>query len=105
VKVDANVWKKWQDWAERIREDFGQVVEDRDVHEGFRRVVQENGDWIDENQGALFVDFIKRNYVGNAFMGVRRQLKVDDDSISLMRLLRQMADQAHQITLDFYLTI
>jgi len=105
VKVDARVWKKWQDWAERIREDFGQVVEDRDVHEGFRDVVQANGTWIDENQGGLFVDFIKRSYVGNAFMGVRRQLKVDDDSISLMRLLEQMAAQAHQITFEFYLTI
>lgn len=67
--------------------------------------MQANGDWIDGNQGALFVDFIKRSYVGNAFMGVRRQLKVDNDSISLMRLLEQMAAQAHQITLDFYLSI
>ena len=82
MKVDGEVWKKWQRWAERIREDFGQVVEDRDIHEGFREVVQANGDWIDENEGALFVDFIKRNYVATAFMGVRRQLKVDDDSIS-----------------------
>jgi hypothetical protein len=105
MKVDGQVWKKWQLWAERIREDFGQVVEDRDVFEGFREVVQANGDWIDANEGGLFIDFIKRSYVGNAFMGVRRQLKVDKDSISLMRLLEEMAAQAHQVTLDFYLSI
>lgn len=105
MKVDAAVWKKWQTWAERIHEDLGQVVEDRDIHEGFREVVQANGDWIDSNAGGLFIDFVKRNYVSNAFMGLRRQLKVDDDSISLMRLWGQMSAQAHQITLDFYMTI
>lgn len=105
MKVDVAAWKKWQGWAERIYEDFRQVVEDRDIHEGFREVVQENGDWIDSNEGGLFIDFVKRNYVSSAFMGVRRQLKVDDDSISLMRLLGQMAAQAHQITFDFYMTI
>src|SRR5438874_13193289 len=38
-----------------------------------------------------------------AAMGVRRHVKRDDDSVSLVQILSQMRDCASQLTLDFYL--
>jgi hypothetical protein len=102
MKVDAATWTKWQGWVQRIKADLANVVNEQANFDRFRSVVEGNGEWIDENGGARFIAFIKRSYAAAAFMGIRRQLKANDDSISLIRLLKQLASAAHQVTLDRY---
>jgi hypothetical protein len=102
MKVDATTWAKWQEWIQQIEADLANVVNEQAFFDRFRSVVEENGAWIDENAGAPFIGLIKRWYAAAAFMGIRRQLKVDSHSISLVRLLEQLASAADQVTLDRY---
>jgi hypothetical protein len=102
MKVDKATWAKWQEWTRRIEADLARVVDDQATFDQFRSVVEENAKWLDGNSGAPFIDLIKRSYAAAAFMGIRRQLKVDDQSISLVRLLKQLAEGADQVTLDRY---
>lgn len=88
---------------ERIREDLSGLVDDHAMFEEFREVIQANGPWIDELEGGIFVEFIKRGYVAQTVLGIRRHLKSKDDSISLRRLLEQMRECAPQVTFEFYL--
>ncbi len=105
MKVDTSTWEKWTGWVEKIHSDLGNVVTDQTIFAGFREVIEANGAWIDSIEGGLFIDFIRRNYAAAAFMGIRRQLKASDDSVSLMRLLNQVSAGADQITYDFYLSV
>ncbi|MCG2682801.1 MAG: hypothetical protein L6306_04220 [Planctomycetales bacterium] len=105
MKVDDENWKQWRGWAEKIRDDLTNEVNAQAVFAGFNEVVQKNKDWIDSHNGDLFTDFVMRSYAASAFLGIRRQLKINKDSVSLLRLLDQISKYADQITYDFYLTV
>jgi hypothetical protein len=102
MKVDETTWTKWQEWVRRIEADLSGVLLDKVLFDGFREVCEQNGDWIDAHDGQLFTGLVKRSYAASAFMRIRRQLKAGDQSVSLLRLLKELAAQAHQLTLDRY---
>jgi hypothetical protein len=105
MKVGGDVWKKWQKWVGIIESDLANSVDDQAMFDVFREVIEQNGAWIDSNEGATFVDLVKRNFASAAFMVVRRQVKArDKDAVSLLRLLTELAEQSHQLTYDAYLS-
>jgi hypothetical protein len=105
MKLDGDVWKKWQKWVGIIESDLANSVDDQAMFDVFREVVEQNGAWIDSNEGATFVDLVKRSFASAAFMVVRRQVKArDKDAVSLLRLLTELAAQSHQLTYDAYLS-
>src|SRR5437588_10028416 len=55
------------------------------------------------HHGGYFWDFVARSYVARSAIGVRRHVKRDDGSVSLVQILSQMKDCAPQLTFDFYL--
>jgi len=104
MKVDGDAWQKWRQWVGIIEADLEKSVDDQAMFDIFRAVVKQNGAWIDSNEGAAFVDLVKRSFASAAFMAVRRQVKVRDrDAVSLLRLLTEVAAQSHQLTYDLYL--
>jgi len=102
MKVDEKTWAKWQGWIGQIAADLQRTLLDQVLFDGFREVCEQNGEWIDSNQGDLFAGLVKRSYAASAFMAIRRQLKTKDGSVSLLRLLDELTAQAHQVTLDRY---
>ena len=98
--VDQKRWEKWKSWAQTIEDDLALVVDDRNEFDTFQNVVLENLEWILSHQGESFSLFVRRSYVANACMGIRRQLKDRDDAISLIRLMREVKDSAAAITFD-----
>lgn len=104
MRFDDEAWNRWREWIATIKDDLSGTVNDQFVSQEFRKLLQENGEWIDEHEGAFFCDFVLRSYVSRAVFGIRRHLKDKDDSISLARLLGQMQTCAPQICFDFYLT-
>lgn len=96
-------WAKWVERIERVKTDLQATVNDQAVFHGFGDVVRANKEWIDAHHGGYFCDFVARGYVARAAMGVRRHVKRDDDSVSLVQILTQMKDCAPQLTFDFYL--
>jgi len=52
---------------------------------------------------SAFHRYMGDTYVAFAAMGVRRQLKIDSQSISMARLLCELGNDPKRITLDYYL--
>jgi len=102
-KLTKKTFERWRSWAEKIRDDLQSIVNYHQVYEYFIKMVNANLEHIKENHGRLFCDFVRRCYGVHAATGIRRHLKSDKDSISLMKLLDQLQKSASQFTYEFYL--
>src|SRR5437899_5561375 len=103
MKLGKKEWARWAEWIERVKSDLQATVNDRAVFHGFGDVVRANEEWIRAHHGGYFCDFVARSYVARSAIGVRRHVKRDDDSVSLVQILSQMKDCAPQLTFEFYL--
>ncbi len=103
MKYTAETWVRWTKQIERIVGDFRSVAIDNHIFQEFRDAVLVNGDWIDENHGSLFLNFVRRSYLTHVAFGVRRQVSVLDGDVSLLKVMDRMAKCADQLTFDEYL--
>lgn len=103
MKLDDNTFNKWGEWLEKIESDVEIMVENQQIYNYFINVVNANIEHIKVNEGSLFCEFVRQCYGVQAATAIRRHIKVDGDSISLMRLLKQMKQCANQFTYDSYL--
>jgi hypothetical protein len=81
------------------------LVNDQTIFNKFDEILIANREWISQNDGEFFCDFIIRSYVVRATMAIRRHIKVKGDDVSLLKLLRQMQICSNQLTYDFYLSV
>jgi hypothetical protein len=101
----ATEFRKWQKWAERIKDDVEQrLIHPRQVFRLFAETVNANAAHIEENDGEVFVRFVQRCYVSHVVMAIRGHVKEKKESISFMRLLREIHNCAPRFTFDFFLT-
>lgn len=103
MRLDNNTFHKWEQWLEKIQSDVYAIVNNQQIFKYFINVVNANIEHIKAHEGVLFCDFVGQCYGVQAASAVRRHIKVDDDSISLMRLIKQIKQCASQFTYDFYL--
>jgi hypothetical protein len=103
MKLDETTFDKWEQWLEKIESDVEAMVNNQQIYKYFFNVVNANIEHIKANEGFLFCDFVRQCYGVQAASAIRRHIKEDDDSISLMRLLKQIKQCASQFTYDFYL--
>jgi hypothetical protein len=103
MRLGKDEWDRWARSISKVEDDLQATVNDRELFHGFRDVLVENREWIEQHEGVLFCDFVVRSYVARVALGIRRQVKRHDDSISLVQILSQMKECAPQLTFDFYL--
>lgn len=104
MRIETTVFNRWKTWAEKIKEDLVEVLDDQQTFLGFSNIVQANWDHLSSKHGSRFCFFVRRSYAVHAAAAVRRHLKAkDEDSISLMKLLKQIKKCASQFTYDFYI--
>lgn len=103
MKLNKNTFDKWVQWLEKIESDIYDIVNNQQIYKYFINVVNANITHINANEGSLFCDFVRQCYGVQAASAIRRHVKEGDESISLMRLLKQMKQCASQFTYDFYL--
>jgi hypothetical protein len=104
MKLDGVVFKKWISWANDIRKDLMNIVDNQQTFLAFSEVVQANWEHIKQYNGIRFCYFVRTCYGVQAAMGIRRHLKTNPDSISLLQLIEQIAKCANQFTYDFYIS-
>lgn len=102
VKLDVGGWNRWLECLAHIKRDLGTTVADRATYTKFMEVVAPNAEWISENNGVMFIDFVRRSYVARAVLGVRRQMKTKGEVASLRKLACQIMICADQLTFEFY---
>ena len=103
MKLDRLTFNKWIDWTKKIKSDLIQIINRQQIFINFIEIVNANLEHIKKNEGLIFCDFIRECYAAQAALGIRRHIKCDEDSISLMRLLVQIKKCSQQFTYDFYL--
>jgi hypothetical protein len=100
----AQEFQKWRQWAESIQKDVeNALVHPRQVFREFAETIKGNEAHIEKHDGDVFCYFVRKCYVSHVAMAIRRQVKVNRDSVSLMRLLAEIHECSQQFTYEFYL--
>jgi hypothetical protein len=92
--------EKWIRWLEQIRIEVQQLVNYTNIYKEIGDVW--NGHPLLMTKPHLFPEFLGSCYATHLVAGVRRQIKIDSNSISLMRLLREIIDNPKSITRSYY---
>ena len=102
-KLTNNTFERWRSWSNQIEADLQNIINYHQIYEYFIEMVNDNLLHVQKNEGNIFCRFVRGCYGVHAAAGIRRHVKVDKDSISLMKLLNQLAKSAKQFTYEFYL--
>ncbi len=102
-KLTNETFERWKSWTDKIKDDLQNIINYHQVYEYFFEMVNANLEHIKKNHGVLFCNFIRKCYGVHAAAVIRRHVKNEKDSISLMKLLDQLKKSANQFTYEFYL--
>jgi len=84
---------KWNEWIDRILSEIRTLSIDRNIFWEVQEIIKNNPKI---QKPSKFYNFLRNNYTASALMGIRKQVKIDKDSISFARLLQEICD-THKI--------
>jgi len=84
---DDDTLKTWREWLVQIEEDIEQLYEFRRIYKDTREIISKNPA---VQAPSLYHDFVDSCYVAYAVMAIRRQARCRKDSVSLVRLLKEI---------------
>lgn len=91
--------KKWKNWLVILRKEVHILLSHRLVFEETQKIIKAN---LDIQKPSAFYDLLGQGYAALIVLGIRRQVKIDDDSISLAKLLTEISKQPNLITRQDY---
>jgi len=94
---------KWQRWQKDIENDIIYLLTNRKIYKSYGEIV--NGNTGIQNNGVLFHNWIKVNYVTFVAMSIRRQLDKDYDVISLERLLSDIKSNPESLSRKWHASL
>jgi hypothetical protein len=92
--------QKWIRWLDAIEWDVQSLVLYKSVFWELQQIIDHNKD-IQLN--SAFYRYMGDTFVAYAAIGVRRHVKINEDSISLARLLSEISNDPSRITLGYFL--
>jgi hypothetical protein len=95
--------QKWERWIEAIYDDMVSSANSRKIYEETRQIVVANPTLADGS--TVFFNCLVRWYVDSAVMGLRRQLKINGESISLAGLLKDISKNPHLLSRTHFLSL
>jgi len=84
-----NRFDKWNKWLDVIYSEITSLSVNRNIFWEVQDIIKNNPKI---QKPSSFYEFLGSVYVVSALMGVRRQVKIDKDSISFARLLKEICD-------------
>ena len=102
MKLDKEAFERWKSWIEQIKADLMELMDYKQIHDHFISVINNNLEHVNQNNGKKFCEFVRKCYVVQAAVGIRRHIKSKKDNISLMRLLEQMKECSNQFGNDLF---
>src|SRR4051812_22085529 len=91
--------KKWIGWLKVIHDEIQQLVLAKDTFLEVQEIIKRNKKI---QKPSSFYQYLSNTYVSHSIIGMRRQLKVDSQGISLARLLTEMADTPEVVSRKYY---
>ena len=82
-------FNKWNKWIDVILSEITKLSIDRHIFWEVQDIINNNPKI---QKPSSFYDFLRNIYGVSAVMGVRKQVKIDKDSISFAKLLREICD-------------
>ena len=90
---------KWIRWLKIIHDEIQHLVLAKDAFWEVQEIIKSNKRI---QKPSYFYQYLGNTYVSHSVIGMRRQLKVDRQSISLARLLTEMAETPEVISRKYY---
>lgn len=90
---------KWLRWLKIIHDEIQRFVLAKDAFWEVQQIIKSNKKI---QKPSYFYQYLGNTYVSYSVIGMRRQLKVDSQSISLSRLLTELAETPEVISLTYY---
>jgi len=84
-----DTFNKWDKWIDAILSEITKLSIDRYIFWEVQDIINNNPKI---QKPSSFYDFLRNIYGVSAVMGVRKQVKIDKDSISLAKLLQEICD-------------
>ena len=90
---------KWLRWMEPIHDEILMLVQDEKVFWEVQDIIRENPRI---QKPSSFYRYLERSYISHALAGLRRQIKPHKDSISFVGLLKDIAENPAELSLNYY---
>ncbi len=101
--MDDILFKKWDKWIDIIYWDIHNALSiTRYVFREVKDIVESN---LKINKYNIFYEFLGSVYVRSALMGIRRHVKISEDSISLANLLHEICKHPKVLTRDRFVAL
>lgn len=91
--------EKWIRWLKIVHDEIQQLVIARDTFWEVQKIIKSNRKI---QKPSSFYQYLGSTYVSHSVVGMRRQLKVDLQSISFARLLTEMAEHPEVLSRKYY---
>ena len=91
--------KKWLRWMETIHDEISGLLRDANMFWEVQDIIRANPRI---QKPSAFNRYLARTYLSHALAGLRRQIKSNNDSISFIGLLEDIADNPEQLSRSFY---
>jgi hypothetical protein len=88
-------------WLEVARKEVENLLLRHHIFEELQSIVRSNNRFA--SASGLFNEWVALSYAQSATVGVRRHLKVGDDSVSLKRCLEEIQNYPELVSRDFYI--
>lgn len=93
---------KWLCWMKDIENEISHLLGDVEAFRRVREIVNANPRIQKPHR---FYRYLYDSYISHAIIGLRRQLKRDTDSISLVRLLEEIAKAPQELSFNYYCSL
>ena len=91
--------EKWLKWMKTIHGEIQALVQDANMFWEIQDIIRENPRIQQPN---AFYSYLARTYLSHALIGLRRQTKLQKDSISFVRLLDEIAKNPEELSRSYF---
>ena len=91
--------EKWLRWMETIHDDILALVQDANIFWETQDIIRENPCI---QKPSAFYSYLARTYLSHALAGIHRQTALQKDSISLLRLLDEIAENPEELSRSYF---
>ncbi|MFA4888746.1 MAG: hypothetical protein WC628_04135 [Candidatus Omnitrophota bacterium] len=96
------IFTKWNKWLDVIYKEITSLSVNRHIFWEVQEIIKSNKEI---QKPSSFYEFLGSAYASLAVMGIRRQVKINKQSISFARLLKQIADNPGVVSRERYVAL
>lgn len=97
-----NRLKEWLRWIKVVHDDIQQMLIKRNIFWEVQDIIKTNSEL---RKPSSFYSYLGDTYVAYISIGIRRQIKVDKQSISFARLLTELANTPAVLSRKYYVSL